>query len=275
MSQNKPSAVPTILFGGLLFYYFLTGNAWLTEKQKAVPSSPVAITQKVQIERESRERKEKAVKEGKKVSYDIDIGEDNFVSRNVGFVGSLPTKMMFWSRDMGRYPTKRVVKNIEDAVQDQDLHGLKIRIGHSEVFEDTARLFNDKEVVKRYPGWFRAIVGVPSTLIGETAAELLRSDYYNPIANTATCYSNIDGIALHEIGHAKDWARLNDDMPTIYTFARALPPVTWYQEWRASFNYAKQDLSKEKKYHVSRFLIPAFATYILAALKVFGKKKED
>lgn len=269
--QQAAAGCGCVLSLAVLGYYFLTGNLMLTEKQKQVPFSPVANTKIVQLEQESRERKEKAKLEGKIADYEIDIGEDNSVSRVVGFLGSIPNKALFWSWDVGRYPTERIVRQVEDSVQNEKLYGLKIRIGHNEVLKDVGRLFNDENIIKRNPLWVRAIAGVPSTLIGETIAELIRSDYYNPITNTVTIYSNIDSFALHEIGHAKDWSKFGE-RPWIYTLARAVPPVTLYQEYVASFDYAKKDLSKEKKYHVARFLVPAFATYVLGMIRAFAQQ---
>ena len=271
--QKAIAKIRTVLFGGLLIYYLFTGNLLLTQEQKRIPPSPPAIRQKAELENEVNERRKKSEKNRKNLTYDTDIGQDFSLSRYIGLIGSLPFKTFFWSRDIGRYPSSRVVKTIEDAVDEKELHGLKIRIGHNDVFQDTARLFTDENVVKRNPGWFRVLVGVPTTLLGEGLSELSRTDYYNPITNAAIIYSNVEGIALHEIGHAKDFSRFK--RPWIYTLSRALPPVTLYQEWIASAKYAREDLPQEKKYHFSRFLIPAFATYVIATWKLATRKKQN
>jgi hypothetical protein len=57
-----------------------------------------------------------------------------------------------------------------------------------------------------------------------------------------------------------------------------LPPVMLYQEWQASTNARDKILSKDDRNQFYRYLIPAFATYVLAManrLKKMLKKKEQ
>ena len=98
----------------------------------------------------------------------------------------------------------------------------------------------------------------------------------NPLTQTVVCYSNIESVTAHELGHHKDCQRFDRDW--IYILARPLPPVFLYQEWKAS-SRACDIMSKEDGWQFNRYLMPAFLTYCLATYgmikKLFSDGKRD
>lgn len=213
----------------------------------------------------------------------IEIDQDDPISRTIGYVGSIRGKLMFLSKDVGSYPKEDVVKGIEDYVRNSGLENVTVRVGHSKILKDTVRLFTDPKL-KDISLLGKIFFGISTTVIGGLMAKLTRADYYNPFTRTVHCYSNIEAIAKHELGHAEDFQH---NPVTLYSILSSIPPVRLYQEFKAS-QYAHKKLSPKNKYQTGRYLVPAFASYlcplvtpILSAIsagynkikKAFGFKK--
>lgn len=96
---------------------------------------------------------------------------------------------------------------------------------------------------------------------------LFGGDCYQPLTNTVHLFSGHLGVALHEMGHAADFARRR--YPGLYMVARILPPVTLYQEYVAS-RYAVRylrsigDVTAEQEAY--KVLAPAFFTYLFGTI---------
>ena len=143
------------------------------------------------------------------------------------------------------------------------------------VFEDTKYRLNQYSpladlhalVINRQVAWpYRLLVGLPLTLIYDVLLPgriFPWGDYFNPYTNTAHLYSDDIAIALHEAGHAYDFA----DFPHKGTYAliRLIPFVDLYQEWRATdnaVNYLVEIEDRETEFHAYRTLWPAYGTYL-------------
>jgi len=204
--------------------------------------------------------------------YTLTKNQDWLPSRMIGHVGSLPFKLLFWDWDMGWGPDRdraRVALSILE--NEKNLKNITMRLNYNEPLYDVYRLFTESALKERNPFLARATLGLFSTLGGELFAELGRGDYYNPYTQTAVNYSNVESIFAHEVGHAKDFKRFNEDW--IYSICRPLPPVMLYQEAKASLN-AKELLSPNDSNQIYRYLVPAFLTYVAGmASKMFRRKK--
>lgn len=195
--------------------------------------------------------------------YHLVKDKDFFLTRGIGHVMTLPTKLLFWDWDVGlgldAEKTKAVLSMLEN---NKDLKNLTVRINHNEPLYDTYRLFSDNKVQERNNPIARATLGVLSTLSGELFAEMRRGDYYNPMTQTVTLYSNIESISAHELGHHLDFSRFTSDWE--YTLASAaMPPVILYKEWQASTNARDELLPDYDNWQFNRYLLPAFFTYLL------------
>ncbi len=202
-------------------------------------------------------------------NYTLDKHDDWGISQVIGFFGSIPSKILLWDWDMGKgldgERSKAVLSLLENR---DDIKDLTVRLNHNEVFEDLGRLFSDEKVKDRNGFFARATVGLLSTFAGELFSELRRGDYYNPMTQTVVAYSDIEAIAAHEMGHHKDFQRFDRDW--LYVLGRTLPPVMLYQEAKASL-YAHDMLSEKDKNQSMRYLLPAFITYLFAAVSISKK----
>ena len=188
------------------------------------------------------------------LEYDL----DDPVSRTISYVGNLPAKAILLSKDVGNYPRAETQNYISNYVRNSGLEDVTIRHGHSRVLEDVGRLFSDKRL-KDIPLLSRIFLGVPTTLIDGFISKLTRADHYNPFTKTVHIYSDVPAIALHELGHAKDFQERK--WKTLYALARSLPFVGLYQEYKAS-RTAHKSLREQDKRQTGRYLVPAFSTYL-------------
>jgi len=195
--------------------------------------------------------------------------KDWWGSRVIGQVMAMFPRTLLWDWDFGlgldEERTRAALSMVENS---EDVNNLTVRINHNSVIKDMVRLFDDPDVVDRNPGLARWTLGLYTALKGELWAELCRGDYYNSMTQTVVLYSNIESIGAHEMGHHEDFQRYNTDWA--YGLARWYPPVKLYQEGRASLN-ARDIMAPEDKKQFSRYLIPAFGTYLLGAW-AFSKK---
>jgi len=191
-------------------------------------------------------------------SNTLEYALDDPLSRAVSYIGNLPAKAILLSMDVGNYPREETQDYVRDYVQNSGLEDVTVRQGHSSVLEDVGRLFSD-ERLKDISLMGRILFGIPTTLIGGLIAKLTRADYYNPFTKTAHIYSDIPAIALHELGHAKDFQEKG--WPTLYALAGNLSPIHFYQEFKAS-KIADESLRGNDKRQTGRYLVPAFATHV-------------
>jgi hypothetical protein len=90
----------------------------------------------------------------------------------------------------------------------------------------------------------------------------LGGDHYNPYTNTIHLFSDDPAIALHEAGHAVDFAK--QAQPGYYAVGRIIPPVTLHQEQVASdiaIQHLKDQGDRSGELHAYQTLYPAFGTY--------------
>lgn len=152
-------------------------------------------------------------------------------------------------------------------LHENGLCNVKVRLNQYAPGGEWRRLANNRDV----GAFWRWSFGLISTslytiLPGRFFAGLLGGDNYNPYTNTINLYSDSVPIALHEGGHAKDFAeKSNRHWRGGYAALRILPLVPLWQEGVAtsdalSFLYAKDDTPERKSAY--RILYPAYGTYV-------------
>ncbi|MBS3086544.1 hypothetical protein J4422_02480 [Candidatus Pacearchaeota archaeon] len=210
--------------------------------------------------------------------YKLVKDKDWLPSRLVGHTFALPGRLIFWDWDYGwgqdEERTKAVLSMLE---KDTTIKDITVRLNHNEAFYDLYRMFTEEKLRKRNNIFARVLLGIPMGLGNEIWAEFSRGSYYNPLTKTTVCYSNVESITAHEIGHHKDFSRFSSDWG--YQLLRILPPFMLSQEWKASVHARDEILNKKDQWQFNRYLIPAFATYVLASIAVlynlFKKKEEE
>lgn len=144
------------------------------------------------------------------------------------------------------------------AAHPEKLKDVKVRINQWTPVGEFKRLAQNKRV----EWYFRIFPGIPATLYSSVTGRVLGGDHYNPYTNTIHLFSDDPAIALHEAGHALDFAGQTN--PGYYAVGRVLPPLELTQEQTASdiaIQHLKENKDREGELHAYGTLYPAFGTY--------------
>lgn len=172
-------------------------------------------------------------------------------------------QLLLWTP---RYGNHRVSPETEKALAEfldyYDLHDVKVRINQWAPHKEIWRLITNHKMGIPY-----RVVFFPSTLIaaiiGRPTSGLLISDFYSPASNSIHIFSDEITIALHEAGHAHDFA--NQRWKGTYVLARAIPGINLVQESIATddaLHYLEIHENYEELIRGYKILIPAYATYV-------------
>jgi hypothetical protein len=183
-----------------------------------------------------------------------------------GNVLSLPFKLLLWNWQFNNHSISpqmeaALIRYI-DSVSLAPFKDTLFRLNEYDPIDDLKRLLRNRHVAWPY----RLVLGLPTTLLSDVLLPgriIPSGDYYNPFTNTVHLYSDDLPIALHEAGHAHDFA----DFPYRGTYAlvRAVPFFDLSQEWQATETAVQHlqtggDRNMEfRAYHV---LWPAYGTYV-------------
>ncbi|MBS0206085.1 MAG: hypothetical protein JSS49_24595 [Planctomycetes bacterium] len=198
----------------------------------------------------------------------IERGQRRPVIDGIGWVVGIPDKIVLWNR---RIENHNISVETEQAIAQylarNELTTVKVRLNQYAPGSDWQRLVANKSV-----GWgWRYTLGTASWL-GETLlpGRLVGGDHYNPFTNTVHIYSDLPAIAIHEGGHAKDFAR------RYYkgTYAAGyLLPVTplWYEAVATNdaLSYLRAEGTVEDEQAADRLLYPAYGTYVGNSVSTF------
>jgi hypothetical protein len=198
----------------------------------------------------------------------IERGRPRRFIDGVGWVVGIPDKILLWNR---RIENHNISDKTEQAVADyltkNELTSVKVRLNQYAPGDDWKRLVANKSV-----GWgWKYTLGLGSWL-GETIfpGRVIGGDHFNPFTNTLHIYSDVPAVAIHESGHAKDFAR------RYYkgTYAAGyLLPVTplWYEAvaTRDAISYLREEGTVEDEQAADRVLYPAYGTYVGDSVSTF------
>ena len=190
----------------------------------------------------------------------VERGRPRPVIDGVGWVIGIPSKILLWNRRIDNHDVSPETDSaIEEYLAKNELDTVKVRLNQYAPRDEWRRLVANKSV-----GWgWRYSLGTLSWL-GETIVpgRLIGGDHYNPFTNTVNVYSDVPAIAIHEAGHAKDFARRR--YKGTYAAVYLLPVVPLWHEAIAtndvlSYLRAEGDPSDEQAAY--RVLYPAYGTY--------------
>ena len=179
----------------------------------------------------------------------------------IGNVLSLPAKVILWNWQFNSH-------FISPATEAQLIKYLDAR--HRPAFEHTTYRLNQyapfsdlRALIKNHNvGWlYRLILGLPITLLTDVLlpGRLFHwGNYFYPYTNVAHLYSDDPTIALHEAGHAYDFADF--PYPGTYAMLRLVPFMDLYQEWYATdeaINYLIETHNRELELRAYKTLWPS------------------
>lgn len=178
---------------------------------------------------------------------------------------SLPYDLLFWTNKYGNHNiSPQTEAAITEFIQHYELTDVKVRINQWAPHKEIARLITNKHIAWPYKFLF-----FPSTLIVSIIARpfsgLIISDYFDPGSNTINIFSDEIPIALHEAGHAKDFAY--QKFKGTYSLVRILPGVNLFQENIATdeaLYYLEETKNYDELLRGYKILYPAYSTYIVS-----------
>lgn len=174
--------------------------------------------------------------------------------------GSWLGKLLLWDR---RVDSHHIGPETEDALrrylEANDLGHVKVRLNAYHVRDEWRRLRRNRAV----GGGWRYTLGVLGWLqYTLLPGRFFGGDHYNPYSNTIHLYSDIPAVALHEGGHAKDFAGRR--WKGLYAALYLLPGADLYHEAMASndaLGYLLAEESPGLQREGYRILHPAYGTY--------------
>jgi hypothetical protein len=177
------------------------------------------------------------------------------------YIVSLPSKLILWNWNVDRHDiSPETEEAIRKYLEENDLRNVRVRLNEYAPGGEWRRLFRNKAVGA---GW-RYTFGILATAIYTILpGRFFGGDNYNPYTNTINIYSDHPAIALHEAGHAKDFARRK--WKGSYAALRILPLFPLYQEGVATgdaIGYYKNDGDAGGEKDAYKILYPAYGTYI-------------
>ena len=175
--------------------------------------------------------------------------------------GSWLGKLMLWDRRVDNHQIGEETEMVmHHYLAVNELEHVKVRLNAYHVRDEWRRLRTNRSVGA---GW-RYTIGVISWLqYTILPGRFFGGDHYNPYTNTINLYSDIPAIAVHEGGHAKDFA--NRKWKGTYGAAYIIPFVNLYHEALASndaLGYLRAEQSPELQYEGYRLMHPAYGTYV-------------
>lgn len=191
----------------------------------------------------------------------IEVGRPNTFLDTLGNVVSIPAKIILLNTKVDNHRiSPKTVADLETFLEGNDLRNVKIRINQYAPGGEWIRLFRNRSVGL---GW-RVTLGVLTNVYYTILpGRVFGGDHYNPFTNTVSLYSDHAAIALHEAGHAKDFAGRR--YKGSYAFLRMLPLVPLYQEARATgdtIGYLRERQETRREKRAYKILYPAYGTYI-------------
>lgn len=191
----------------------------------------------------------------------IERGKSRPLLDGAGWILGVPSKIVLWDR---RVDNHRISLDTEAAISEylavNDLTSVKVRLNQYAPGDEWRRLVANNAVGA---GW-RYTLGTVSWL-GDTIlpGRLFGGDHFNPYTNTVNIYSDVPAIGLHEVGHAKDWARRK--YKGTYAALYELPGAPlWYEAVasRDALQYVAATGSPADQEEAYRLLYPAYGTYV-------------
>ena len=184
----------------------------------------------------------------------------------LGNILSLFDKLLLWNRHFNNHAiseaTERSLIRYLEAKRLPVFRATVYRLNQYAPLDDLRRLIHNHAMAWPY----RLLLGVPTTILTDVLLPgrlFPWGDYFNPYTNVVHLYSDDAAIALHEAGHAYDFA----DFPHRGTYAllRSVPFLDLYQEWQATDNaitYLIDIGDRPAEFHAYRTLWPAYGTYV-------------
>lgn len=191
------------------------------------------------------------------------IGEPSPVLDAAGWYWppSLLAKLLLWNASVDNHKiSDETLDVMMQFIADNELDDVQVLVNTYKPGNQWQRLFKNYTM---NPFW-RYTLGVLSvSFYTILPGRFFGGDNFNPYTNTINLYSDVPAIALHEGGHAKDFA--SRELKGTYSAIYALPFVALYHEAIATsdtLSYLLDQSCSEERKDAYNILYPAYSTYI-------------
>ncbi len=190
----------------------------------------------------------------------------------IGNLFGIFEKLIIWNWKMERHNIQPETKKaINDYIADNQevLGDVYVQVNRYAPQDAWRRLVHNKGV--KWP--YRLFIGTFIVLIIDTilVGRIFGGDRYNPFTHTLDIYSDIPAVALHELGHARDFSERR--YRGSYAILRLIPFADLYQEYKATnhaFEYVREKKMVNQEIENYKVLYPAYGTYVGSYLFIMG-----
>lgn len=177
------------------------------------------------------------------------------------WVGSLLGKLIIWNKNIDSHEVSdETLSYLNDYLQKNEMDNVQILVNTYKPGNQIVRLAKNRSMGAAWRYTFGALSVFSYTIF---PGRFFGGDNYNPYTHTINLYSDDFAIALHEAGHAKDFA--SRKKKGLYSAMRIIPGFALYQEAVASndtLSYLRAEGLHIERKHAYRTLHPAYGTYL-------------
>ena len=171
------------------------------------------------------------------------------------------SKLLIWNTSVDNHDiSKETESALEGYFKKNNIDDVKVRMNQYAPMDEWSRLWHNDSVGVLWRATFGAVSTLLYTLL---PGRIFGGDNYNPYTNTISIYSDHPAIALHEGGHAKDFANIK--WKGTYAAMGILPFFSLYTESEATgdvLGYYEANQCFPQKSAAYKVLYPAYATYV-------------
>lgn len=196
----------------------------------------------------------------------IERGQRRPILDTAGWIVGIPSKILLWNSRVDNHNISAETElAIAQYLADNELDQVKVRLNQYAPLDEWRRLTRNDAVGApwRYSLGTLSVAGdaiFPGRFWG--------GSHYNPFTNSIHLYSDLSAEALHEGGHAKDFARRKYKGPYAAAYA-ILPGVPLWHEAVATndaLSYLNDRGTYEEQRDAYELLYPAYGTYLGGAV---------
>ncbi|MFN8392524.1 MAG: hypothetical protein U0136_19680 [Bdellovibrionota bacterium] len=192
----------------------------------------------------------------------VERGRPNAFFDSIGhYFFSLPTKLILWNWKVENHD---ISDDTESALREymclNHLDDVKVRLNQYAPGGEWKRLSQNTGVS---PLWRYSLGAISVLVYTILPGRVFGGDNYNPFTNTINLYSDLPAVALHEAGHAKDFAET--EYRGSYAALGILPLVSLWFEGQATgdaLGYLQDTQDMCGKQAAYKVLYPAYGTYV-------------
>jgi hypothetical protein len=192
----------------------------------------------------------------------IERGQPRPVLDTAGWIVGIPSKIILWNSRVDNHNiSPETEAAIAEYLAENELWDVKVRLNQYAPLDEWRRLTKNEAVAWpwRYTLGTLQVAGdaiFPGRLFG--------GSHFNPFTNSVHLYSDVPAEALHEAGHAKDWARRKwkGTYAAVYAIIPGAP--LWHEAVATNdaLSYLRERGTYEEQQAAYRLLYPAYGTYV-------------